>query len=317
MLRSRRSSSVADGMRRWRYSFCIAIVAATLSAGFASCGSSDDSGAKPKSRTTVAGPAPAPRARARRAWSAGESWLRSVYDAADGSQAGAAIAATTGAPISVGGTWREDAAWSTIKVPLLLAYINATGPLGGDDRELAHKLIVDSDNNASNTLFLRLGDHGTARERVSAILRRAQDTTTTVNAQRPDGRRTFTWLGQTNWRLEDGVRVYRALLQGKLAGQAGTNDVLSLLHDAAASALPWGLRAVIPADVPLAEKVGVGTNIDGTVTVEQYAIVGSGANACVIGVLSRGPSEEQAKSTATKVAQAATEPVRKGGCGPG
>jgi len=40
----------AEGMRRWHYYFCIAIAGATLSAGFTSCGSSDDSAAKELAR---------------------------------------------------------------------------------------------------------------------------------------------------------------------------------------------------------------------------------------------------------------------------
>ncbi len=247
-------------------------------------------------------------------WAAPASWERRVRAAAGQNLGGASIAAVSGGPIAAAGTWTEDAAWSTIKLPLLAAYINETGPLAGADRDLARKLIVDSDNDAANTFFLRLGDPSAGRASVEHVLRRAGDERTAVVARQPDGTRTYTWLGQTRWTLEDGVRTYRALTEGILAGPGATKDLLGLLKDAASSAMPWGLRAAVGRGTPLGEKVGVGTNTDGTVTVEQFGIVGSGRGACVLGVMARGPSEDAAKAVATRIAEAAVTTARAGGC---
>lgn len=259
-------------------------------------------------RPAPAAPAPAG------AWAAPASWTKRVRAAAGQDLGGASIAAAAGGPIAAAGTWTEDAAWSTIKPPLLAAYVRETGPLAGADRALARKLIVDSDNDAANTFFLRLGDPSAGRAAVEQVLRRAGDRRTGVVARQPDGARTFTWLGQTRWTLGDGVRTYRALADGSLAGPRPTKDLLGLLTEAAAGAMPWGLRAAVDRGTPLGEKVGVGTNTDGTVTVEQFGIVGSGPGACVLGILARGPSEQAAKTVATRIAEAAVTPAFAGGC---
>lgn len=257
-----------------------------------------------------------PLAHAATTWSAPRSWQARVEAAAGQELGGAAIASVSGGPVASAGPWTQDAAWSAIKMPLLAAYIAETGPLAGADRALARRLIVDSDNGAANTLFLRLGDPSAGREAVQRVLRRGGDSRTTVDASAPDGHRTFTWLGQTRWSVADGTGAYRALAAGALAGPAVTRELLGLLGDASAAAMPWGLRAVVPAGTPLAHKVGVGTNPDGTVTVEQFGIVGSEPGACAVGVMARGPSEPAAKAAATRVARAAVAPALDGGCAP-
>ncbi len=133
--------------------------------------------------------------------------------------------------------------------------------------------------------------------------------------ERPDRQRTFTWLGQTRWRLADGVRYFRALSVGMLASRPLTSTVLRLLDAAGREASPWGLRVAVPKSLRLAMKVGVGTNSEGGWTVRQFAVVGRGRRACVIGVLARAQTEADAKTAATMIARAAVRPaLSRPGC---
>ncbi len=234
--------------------------------------------------------------------------------------AGAALAALAGGPVAAAGPLREQRAWSTIKVPLLVAYlqrVRGAPSLSAEGRADARAAITVSANEPANRLFLALAgrEGGIARgvRAIERVLRRGGDETTRVTALRPDGRRTFTWLGQTPWRLVDGVRWYRALARGTVAGRADTRFVIGLMRSVEGS--EWGVRTALPAAVPLAYKVGIGNDPSGAVEVEQYAIVGRGAGACVVALAARGGQEAGAKATADRLARVVTRPVRSGrGC---
>ena len=277
------------------------------------CGGNSSSTASPRAE-----PAPTPTRRpAAASWRAGPQWAARVRRAAarSGLPAGAAIASVRGGPITAAGSLRSDAAWSTIKVPLLVAYLKRDPRPSAADRALERSLIVVSDNDAANTLFFRLGGPRGAAGPLRATLAAAGDRETALAIRRPDGVRTFTWIGQTRWSLAAGVAYLRALARGRLARPRATAVVEELLLEAGRSAAPWGLRAAVASDTRLAMKVGVGTGPGGEWTVRQLALLGPRRRACVVAVLARGPSEGQAKDAATAVARAAAPPaLQERGC---
>jgi hypothetical protein len=221
------------------------------------------------------------------------------------------VVLTTGATPRPVGSLVADRAWSTIKVPLLVAYLDLRGgaaKLRPDERETATQMITVSANEPANRFFLALADaNGGVRGGAAAVervLRRGGDRRTRVDARPPDGSRTFTWLGQTRWRLADGAAFHRALFEGDLASAADTRFVLRLMRGVTGS--DWGLRTAVPKSVPLAYKVGLGRNPDGSITAEQYGIVGAAEDACVVGIVARGDDERSAKAAVTLIAKAAT-----------
>ena len=244
------------------------------------------------------------------------------------SPAGVVVLSVSARGAATAGPLRVERAWSTIKVPLLVAYLehvrrrrgapSGVAALRSDERAAASEMVTVSANEPANRFFLALAraNGGTDRgaRAVERVLRRGGDARTRVVAQPPDGARTFTWLGQTRWALRRGAGVYAALQRGDLTGRADTRFVLGLMRRVTGS--EWGLRTAVPGSIPLAYKVGVGRDSAGATTAEQYGIVGTGGDACVIAVAARAPDEVSAKAAVDRLAAAATRPVREGGgCG--
>jgi hypothetical protein len=99
------------------------------------------------------------------------------------------------------GDWNEGPAWSTIKVPLVIAAYRQQNPQQVTD--LMKAAITESDNAAAETLWEKLGDPTTAAQRVEQILQEAGDPTTVESRRlRPE----FTAFGQTIWSLVNQVR---------------------------------------------------------------------------------------------------------------
>jgi hypothetical protein len=147
---------------------------------------------------------------------------------------GWAIGALGGGPIESFGERRAARAWSTMKVPVIVACITS----GRTDWHAIEAAITRSDNDAALGLWAQLDD-GCAR--VEAVLRRAGDAKTVLERE-PDPRG-WSPFGRTVWRLEAGATFYRALARGELLAAADTDRVL----DAMARVVPeqrWGLGRV-------------------------------------------------------------------------
>jgi hypothetical protein len=108
------------------------------------------------------------------------------------------------APMTLG-DWQTGPAWSTIKVPLIIAALrqeNSTTPTA----EMT-AAITESDNAAAESIWEGLGDPVTAAHKVEAVLRETGDPTTVESQKkRPE----FTAFGQTIWPLTDQVRFTSA-----------------------------------------------------------------------------------------------------------
>jgi hypothetical protein len=103
-------------------------------------------------------------------------------------------------PITLG-QWQSGPAWSTIKVPLIIAALREERPPKVTDAMTA--LITESDNAAAESIWVSLGDPVTAAYKVDAVLRETGDSTTVQSERvRPE----FSAFGQTEWSLTDQVR---------------------------------------------------------------------------------------------------------------
>jgi hypothetical protein len=104
------------------------------------------------------------------------------------------------APMTLG-EWRSGPAWSTIKIPLIIAALrDEQSPTVSDAMAAA---ITESDTAAAESIWASLGDPVTAAHKVDDVLRETGDPTA-VQSQRT--RPEFSAFGQTDWSLTDQVR---------------------------------------------------------------------------------------------------------------
>jgi beta-lactamase class A len=117
-------------------------------------------------------------------------------EAATGAKLGVALEAGGGggAPVA-GGSWTSGHAWSTVKVPLAVAALEAAPGEATD--ALAAKAITVSDNAAAEALWAGMGDADRAGAAVDAVFRAGGDAATVP--QRVMTRPEFTPGGPTTW----------------------------------------------------------------------------------------------------------------------
>jgi hypothetical protein len=183
--------------------------------------------------------------------------------AREGATAGAAIAPLDGGPIRTVGSLEAVSAWSTMKVPLVVAVVEArrAGELPGGtalterERAAITLAITRSDNEAAGELYGELvsafGGHPQAIARVQDVLERAGDRGTRVQVRftRPG----LTNYGQTRWGLGEAARFYRALAGGCLLRSADSRLVLRAMR-APEEVQRWG---AVAAAWPAGARVGV------------------------------------------------------------
>ncbi|WP_245717961.1 class A beta-lactamase-related serine hydrolase [Nocardia miyunensis] len=118
-----------------------------------------------------------------------------------GGHAGMAIMAVGGDTVTSMGDWTAGPAWSTMKVPLTLAVLNANGNTPSYAMSAA---VTESDNSAADSLWQSLGTADQAAQAVQKILKQGGDSTTKVpsNRSRPD----YSAFGQAVWSLADQTR---------------------------------------------------------------------------------------------------------------
>jgi hypothetical protein len=110
----------------------------------------------------------------------------------------------SGTPLSLG-NWHSGPAWSTIKVPLVLAALREEQSPSVTKQMTA--AITQSDNAAAEAIWVGLGDPATAAGKVEAVLAQAGDLTR-VQSQRV--RPEFSAFGQTDWPLANQARFMSA-----------------------------------------------------------------------------------------------------------
>jgi Beta-lactamase enzyme family len=146
---------------------------------------------------------------------------------------GTAIGRISGGPIELQGDLLESRAWSTMKLPVIVAAIEA----GHADWDAIEAAITRSDNDAALRLWQALDD-GPAQ--VEAVLRRAGDPDTTLECE-PDPRG-WSSFGRTVWSLAAAATFYRALARGELLSAVDTGHVLDAMGRVVQDQR-WGLGA--------------------------------------------------------------------------
>jgi hypothetical protein len=180
------------------------------------------------------------------------------------------------------GELMRSRAWSTMKVPVIVACITS-GRADWHDIELA---IVRSDNAAALRLWERLDD-GPAE--VEAVLRRAGDDETRIERE-PDPRG-WSSFGRTAWSLAAAATFYRTLARGDLLDEDDTARVLDAMGRIAPEQR-WGIGA-IPG---IRFKGGWGPSENGGYDVIQVGIAGD----AVIALAAHAPDFEAAKELASR-----------------
>ena len=144
------------------------------------------------------------------------------------------IGAIAGGGFESHGELRAARAWSTMKVPVIVASITSRNA-NWHDVEAA---ITHSDNDAALRLWDTLGD-GPAE--VEAVLRRGGDGETILERE-PDPRG-WSSFGRTVWTLAAAATFYRALASGALLDADDAERVLDAMGRVAPEQR-WGLGAL-------------------------------------------------------------------------
>jgi hypothetical protein len=197
---------------------------------------------------------------------------------------GWAIGALGGGEFEPGGELRAGRAWSTMKVPVIVASITS----GRADWHAIEAAITRSDNDAARRLWDGLDD-GPAD--VEAVLRRAGDTDTRI--EREADPRGWSPFGRTVWTLEAAGGFYRALANGELVARADTERIL----DAMGRVVPeqrWGLGTV--PGMRFKGGWGPSEEPDGPYEVIQVGIT----DGTVIALAATAPDFEAAKELASR-----------------
>lgn len=171
---------------------------------------------------------------------------------------GVALTPLGGGPVTHLGQWYSGPAWSTSKVPLVLAALRSQAePTISSTMTAA---IETSDNDSAEALWAALGDPTIAAHRVEEVLRDSGDHTT-VQSQRI--RSGFSAFGQTIWSLDD-----QASFLSHAACDSRTRPVLQLMSHISAGQR-WGLGTLDEAKF----KGGWGPSPAGSYLVRQFGIV--------------------------------------------
>jgi len=198
---------------------------------------------------------------------------------------GLAIGSPEGGLIETRGELRQSRAWSTMKVPVVVAAI-AAGRANWDTIEAA---ITRSDNDAALRLWHELDD-GPAQ--VEALLRQAGDHDTTLEREPdPRGHSSF---GRTVWSLSAAVTFYGALARAELLPSDHSDRIL----DAMRRVVPeqrWALGTLDP-PIPIKGGWGPREEPEGGYEVIQVGI----ADGAVIAIAARAEDFEAAKRLASK-----------------
>jgi hypothetical protein len=194
------------------------------------------------------------------------------------------VGALRGGAFESRGELRAGRAWSTMKVPVIVASITS----GRADWHAIEAAITRSDNDAARRLWDALGD-GPAE--VEAVLRRAGDAETTL--EREADPRGWSSFGRTVWSLEAAAGFYRALANGELLAAAETERIL----DAMRRVVPeqrWGLGTV--PGMRFKGGWGPSEDPDGPYEVIQVGIL----DGTVMALAATAPDFEAAKELASK-----------------
>jgi hypothetical protein len=193
------------------------------------------------------------------------------------------------APPVVLGDWSSGPAWSTMKVPVVMAALRAS-----DSGEVTSEMtaaITQSDNAAAETVWASLGDPSTAARKVEAVLAGFGDATV---VQQEKVRPEYSAFGQTDWALANQSRFLSAA-----ACDRRNDTVLALMGDVAPDQ-SWGLGAIPGTKF----KGGWGPSVSGAYLVRQIALIPtpSGLSAVAVAAQPNSGTYEDGIAALNKVA---------------
>ena len=172
---------------------------------------------------------------------------------------GIAVSAVgSGASPQTLGDWQTGPAWSTIKVPLVIAALRQENP--PQVTAAMKAAITESDNAAAESIWEGLGDPVTAAHKVEDVLKEAGDSTTVQSQKvRPE----FTAFGQTDWPLIDQARFLAFAMCDNRNAQ-----IFSLMGQVEQDQR-WGMGTIPDAQI----KGGWGPSPSGSYLVRQIGIL--------------------------------------------
>jgi hypothetical protein len=156
------------------------------------------------------------------------------------------------------GEWKEGPAWSTIKVPLVIAAYRQQDPQQVTDAMRA--AITESDNAQAESVWAQLGEPQAAGQKVEQVLRETGDPTT-VEWRRV--RPPYTAFGQTTWSLTNQVRFLANAFCNK------KNDPIFALMGQVEANQSWGIGDIAGTEF----KGGWGPSPSGKYLVRQIGIL--------------------------------------------
>lgn len=197
--------------------------------------------------------------------------LASSFDlvaASIGGNAGISMAAVGGStnPLRFG-EWTTGPAWSTSKVPVVLAALREQGAVSGS----MNAAITQSDNDAAEQVWASLGDPASAKAKVEQVLRDAGDPTTVQSERVRPG---FTAFGQTQWSLTD-----QALFLSNASCDPRSAQVFDLMGRIEPDQ-SWGLGRLPGAEF----KGGWGPSESGAYLVRQFGVIPTPAGLVAVAV---------------------------------
>jgi len=180
------------------------------------------------------------------------------------------------------GDWQEGPAWSTIKVPLVIAAYRQQKPPKITDTMRA--AIIESDNAAAESIWETLGDPTIAAGQVQQILQETGDATTVESRKlRPE----FTAFGQTVWSLVNQVRF---------TASAACNSEDQPVFDLMGQVVPdqsWGIGGIPGTQF----KGGWGPSLSGKYLVRQIGVLTTPAGKVAVAIAAEPASGQFADGT--------------------
>jgi hypothetical protein len=166
-------------------------------------------------------------------------------------------------------------AWSTIKVPLVIAAMRQLGI----DRTTPPMVaaITESDNAAAESIWESLGDPPTAAAKVGKVLHDTGDPTIVESSKL---RSEYSASGQTGWSL-----THQAKFLSMAACDPRNQPVLDLMREVTADQRAWGVGPLPDAKI----KGGWGPSPSGRYLVRQIAIMPVGQRASAVVAMAAEP----------------------------
>jgi len=208
----------------------------------------------------------------------------------------ASVVYTSGSKSSSLGNVASAKAWSTIKVPIVTAYLRGLGkkPVPADAAADIAAAIRESDNSAIERIWARLARSEKSRfDRLERTLRAGGDVS---EVSRSAGGSGFSAYGQTNWSGSAANNWYLSLARGKLLPPKKTALVINHMSNISQS---WGT----PAAGFTTAKPGWGPegSRGGRYVLRETGLKGKRAALTIIVVA--GDSYESGQGPATKIAE--------------